>query len=111
MAEHTPGPWRVERSLDGRSDGYIRPVNGHVEPGAVAPVAVARVVGSRGRGETEANARLIAAAPELLAALEELVAWQNGPPLSTPKYEDGWGNAMRAAAAAIQKASGGGTSE
>ena len=56
--EYTPGPWHVT--------GY------HVEAraGAIATVCDA------GDGDTEgdANARLIAAAPELLAALQELVA-------------------------------------
>lgn len=56
--------------------------------------------------EMEANARLIAAAPDLLAALEELVDWQNGPPLLGPKWEPGWNNAMSMVRAAIAKALG-----
>lgn len=56
--------------------------------------------------ENPHDARLIAAAPELLNALEELVDWQNGPPLLGPKWEPGWNNAMSMARAAIAKALG-----
>lgn len=34
---------------------------------------------------------------EALNALRDLHDWQNGPPLETPKYERGWGNAMKQA--------------
>lgn len=36
------------------------------------------------------NARIA----ELLDALEELMDWQNGPPLSSCKWITGWGDAM-----------------
>lgn len=39
------------------------------------------------------NARIA----ELLDALEELMDWQNGPPLSSAKWVEGWGNAMATA--------------
>ena len=45
-----------------------------------------------------ANAR----AGQLADALQELLDWQNGPPLNTPKYEKGWGNAMRMAEEALR---------
>lgn len=55
MPDHTPGPWRHERTLGG---GY------EVWPGCgLAPVAKAYR-----RHEVEANARLIAAAPTLYLA-------------------------------------------
>ena len=68
MTEHTPGPWR-------KTAGYIASNKG----------VVAVYVPSRGSimhwaddnaasSELEANARLIAAAPELLEALENLHA-------------------------------------
>ena len=60
-AKHTPGPW------DTGEDGWI------VESAkgwAVSHAVVFR--GKHGEGEDFANARLIAAAPDLLAALEEL---------------------------------------
>ena len=68
---YTPGPWLVDENItDARSRGYIRGEN---------RVAVARA-NSTGRGysEMKANARLIAAAPDLLAtakyALSQLEA-------------------------------------
>ena len=39
------------------------------------------------------NARIA----ELLDALEELMDWQNGPPLSSDKWVTGWGDAMATA--------------
>ena len=63
---HTPGPWSLGNAAN-CGDGYA------VCSGAFV---VARVVGNGypiGRGhapDSDANARLIAAAPELLAALE-----------------------------------------
>lgn len=67
--KHTPGPWEVALHNDGRDEGYIR--TGARYDGAMHPPAVARVC-KRGIGrfaEVQANARLIAAAPELLVAL------------------------------------------
>lgn len=59
--KHTPGPWRVKRWP---AAGGAVPEAFSIEPG------VARVY----YGDlTEANARLIAAAPELLEMLKELV--------------------------------------
>jgi hypothetical protein len=71
MSEHTPGPWRV-----------LNHASGHV--GFIAVVAGERThicdvfpYGTRastaGLDEHLANARLIAAAPDLLAALKEAV--------------------------------------
>lgn len=60
-AKHTPGPWRVAGKRDGlrliRSDAVDMPVANAFDDG---------------------NAALIAAAPELLAALRPLVAIVNG---------------------------------
>ena len=64
-AQHTPGPWgyNTEESADSASflisDGEL-------------PIARVRISGARPLSELRANARLIAAAPHLLAALEEL---------------------------------------
>ncbi len=91
MSKHTPGPWTFRQAganwrvyaSDGRSfdagDALYHP-------------------------ENEANARLIAAAPELLRALEDLVDEQNGPPLI--RYEKSWAAAMGKARSAIAKAEG-----
>lgn len=80
---HTPGPWRVDNNggdrwsvdFEGPSSSYIPITGGRKEPVAFAvePTAYGTAV--------EANARLIAAAPELLEALRvaqhTLVAAQN----------------------------------
>lgn len=62
---HTPGPWRDEGNGDiqGIEDnGYGR-----------GPVDVCSVYLRTAPGRTEANTRLIAAAPDLLEALQDLV--------------------------------------
>jgi hypothetical protein len=92
---HTPGPWKFEKQDDGRSDGFIRA--GEQYSGAVHPPAVARIC-KRGLGrldESVANARLIAAAPELLAACKAM--------LLDRTRDD---HTSRIAAAAIAKAEG-----
>ena len=60
-AAHTPGPWR-EYSFGGR------------QIGGPEGDAVCSMWGSVGNPEDDANARLIVAAPDLLNALEGLVA-------------------------------------
>lgn len=57
MSKHTPGPWHVGNKYP--ADVYA----------ARAGHAIARAVNPQCDGECEANARLIAAAPELLEAL------------------------------------------
>ena len=69
---HTPGPWKVPRRFEiyqdigpGRGGTYIGTTAGN----RVLPESVARV--------DEANARLIAAAPELLAACQAFIDCDN----------------------------------
>lgn len=62
--KHTPGPWRYEAGRDGRPPYVIR----RTEGGFV-------VVGMTADRQ-EADARLIAAAPELLEALQKLLDLQ-----------------------------------
>jgi len=57
MSEHTPGPWTVDVS-----DGWIRTVD------PVEGLAVCRMRPTCVTSTWEANARLIAAAPDLLDA-------------------------------------------
>jgi hypothetical protein len=59
-AKHTPGPW----SLDSDA-GQVHIV--------AAGAAIARVMAMRSDGCGEANARLIAAAPDLLEALQAVI--------------------------------------
>ena len=62
-ATHTPGPW--ETSRDAVPDGHTQ-ITVYAE-GSGERVATVF--------QTEANARLIAAAPELFEALEDVVKW------------------------------------
>lgn len=64
MRKHTPGPWEIERYSGGLIQivGDVRIVSDDEEN-------VTTVVEAVARGD-EANARLIAAAPELLEALQ-----------------------------------------
>ena len=64
----TPGPWHVSE-LDGRTVGPVRVLRADGDVPQLQ--AVARVMDRT--GEWQANARLIAAAPELLQALRDLV--------------------------------------
>jgi len=66
--KHTPGPWHVN-TLE------VVPFSIHAHRGCVAEVSRG-TMNEVGADEIEANARLIAAAPELLAALENLAARQ-----------------------------------
>lgn len=67
-AKHTPGPWRTKR--EGFSTIYVEaPIGG----GWVQEIAACGPTND-GSAQQEANARLIAAAPELMEALQGLVA-------------------------------------
>lgn len=112
--EHTPGPWVVEDLGDNCLS--IKTAGGvHVEPEAKAELSdyyqrigsVAQrdphpsLAGGIPRAVTEANARLIAAAPELLGALQATLSLirRNAPELS--------GKVLGEADAVIAKALGG----
>ena len=59
-AKHTPGPWKIDY-------GYNRSIN------FIGPCVPDQYAGSSWLRVTEANARLIAAAPELLDALKGML--------------------------------------
>lgn len=65
MTQHTPGPWRVE-SRGGMAGREVR-------AGEALVVATVNTT-SNDQGNREANARLIAAAPEMLEALQRLLS-------------------------------------
>lgn len=68
---HTPGPWWRALGADGVYEvGAGDEVLARVQRREVS-------FGFKAGGSDEANARLIAAAPELLAALEDLIAPYN----------------------------------
>lgn len=90
---HTPGPWSATKHDE--SCGYW-----HVDSPGTAMGGVATCY-STASGSTEANARLIAAAPDLLAALVAMLATQEQTKPAIPKVA-----AMSMARAAIAKAEG-----
>lgn len=77
MSQHTPGPW--VKALTGQV------MHSYSQPIAIAQQSAANMVAgvfddvSGGRDVADANARLIAAAPDLLAALEKMVAVHDEP--------------------------------
>jgi hypothetical protein len=93
----TPGPWRLADHsytfiISKPGDGYITRDVCRMDASTMSAF------------QQKANAHLIAAAPELYEALEELHAQQNGPPLE--KYKTRWEKAMRKTEAALAKARG-----
>lgn len=103
-ATHTPGPWRIGDA--GRT------VFGAKVPGAMpATVAYMPPVTPRvDAGERKANRDIMAAAPELLAALNRALPWlgrliADGGHLNSVAPNDAIG-AMNQAQAAIDKATG-----
>jgi hypothetical protein len=95
MSEHTPGPWAVERG----PDGY--------EIVSRSPHLSASVAGISARHSPtgDADARLIAAAPELLAALIGMVELHDNLKTKGVLPAD-YGIAAGKAHAAIAKAEG-----
>ena len=82
MAEHTPGPWRVEKANGDAFDlpAEFSPVSHmkylilhDVGPFCSGPIAATMPTYAESDSRAEADARLIALAPELLAELIYLV--------------------------------------
>lgn len=69
MSKHTAGPWKVRLDAVTADRGHKRHA---IE--SVGGFWTAEVVGGIDREQQAANARLIASAPELLEALQELAA-------------------------------------
>ena len=104
--QHTPGPWVIETVPT--SVGICHKIGpfpprrpDDVTPRSACLYADYPSVHNPADNELYANARLIAAAPDLLEALEEIVSAADG---------DGWSQIdadLRKARAAIAKATGG----
>ena len=83
MSEHTPGPWKAKKwvgtdSYDDPDRPFVEVGNVHWSPNKVdVPAAI----------EQTANARLIAAAPDLLEVLEFLVTAASGEGPPVPERE------------------------
>ena len=105
-AKHTPGPWQLHREKEtfqgAPRDAEIR--------GAGGRYVVVRL-GKINHDQQDANARLIAAAPDLLAACEALERWSRdnggGAYLEGLKWTKDIQDAVCDARAAIAAAKGG----
>ena len=94
--EHTPGPWQY--AFEGGTVAFI------VEADGTTVCKLSTTLNSTAHSALPANARLIAAAPDLLAALEVMVkAFKT----YAPENEGSEYNCVTAARAAIAKATGG----
>lgn len=97
MSKHTPGPWSLFDDGSEVHDRIVGPVVG--VKGMTATVARA-AFGIRPNQEVAANARLIAAAPDLLAACESVID-------GLASMGCDWGDEQHAiVSAAIRKAKG-----
>lgn len=103
MSKHTPGPWAVNRYITSGNQSLGFHITGPRD-GSVSPVCVGE---DTGYGEIDANARLIAAAPDLLVALRSIVEEVDGPgrPFSSDSYLPS--HLIQVARATITKAEGG----
>ena len=88
MSNHTPGPW-----FQGNKEGRKKPTVSTKRGGTIAMLAGVSV-------QTDANARLIAAAPDLLGAVEAFVSYEGNPDFAK------WAKIVDNARAAIAKAKG-----
>ena len=103
MSAHTPGPWKVDSPPRTVTFEPAFAVNGDYGP----PLAF--VLGSDDHPEVRANARLIAAAPDLLEALEAALPWidlARGSDLNTDASHEAIDRIEAQARAAIAKAKG-----
>jgi hypothetical protein len=95
VAKHTTGPWCVTAPIRTNSQ---KPT---ISTADDRPYNVAVVCGGIGPGGREANARLIAAAPQMLEALEEIAEWCENAKRMTGI--EPWGLAVAKAAIAAAK--------
>lgn len=98
---HTPGPWRLDNNI---AYGWkTNPFSITVRKRGVHSTTVANIPAKQtiSRDEAEANARLIAAAPELLEALKDML---DGHEDACTGYGEGAADKARVA---IAKATGG----
>lgn len=76
-ATHTPGPWSLVRYKASEDTRYHALLANAADDGRDVTLATIYPVSDDGQpgGESAANARLIAAAPDLLATLRSAEAW------------------------------------
>lgn len=73
--KHTPGPWELSTiPFEIRNTDSAAAIYGPMSEQGGSPL-IADVSRSAGDGQASANAKLIAAAPEMLEALKEINEW------------------------------------
>ena len=82
MTTHTPGPWEPHRGVIGGGNSLRVCKPDATKSRGCFSVAEAETIGIP-RRQAEANARLIAAAPDLLAACKSALFWGGKPQGST----------------------------
>ncbi len=100
-AQHTPGPWKYERFQTTADTWLIE----RRDSGRKSFIAETHCTLGHG-GNAEANARLIAAAPELLAALEACEKHMTHSLVELNQGNGGMVSATHRARAAVAKAKG-----
>lgn len=84
MSKHTPGPWKLAEAVEGRyTKTNLRRIRSGCE--GTEHGAVCEVYGIADGTEAHANARLIAAAPDLLTAAKHLLAALNAKGTAIPE--------------------------
>lgn len=103
---HTPGPWEIERIYTENEVVGAMTILGN-DGGPIAKTSHSLIGRNRPTPEIVANARLIAAAPELLEAIQflEMIA-STCFDTSNPKLPEAWRDGIMNARAAIEKATG-----
>ena len=71
MSKHTAGPWRIDRGAIQDGEGHA--IIDGTDMGQLSRIAHV-LFHDDGEGETTANARLIAAAPDMLEALQKIAS-------------------------------------
>lgn len=70
-SKHTPGPWRT----DGDANNFLYVVSAGDDRGKI----IAEIEGPWSLSENEANASLVAAAPEMNEAVQAVLEWAKAP--------------------------------
>ena len=99
MNSHTPGPWTVHWGMAQGGEGHFIMDSRDLQQFS----HIATVTFHDDENDTKANARLIAAAPELLEACQMLVALEDS---GAHDADTRWKRARRDMRAAIAKAEG-----
>ena len=106
MSKHTEGPWQVETGGYGTEKGFFPDELFVTIDGANMAICSDIIDPETGELSIE-NARLIAAAPDLLEALEDMLSgWKYIRESHGDLYGVGWDRAQDKATAAITRARG-----